>query len=156
MSGEHDHQGGDGRDRSGGRTSGDRTGGDGATPSPRRIRLLGALALTMLASCLLTLAPLPLSLVAGATSLATLVLLVPVVIGMVRDGRRGAALGLGVIGTLATGMILLSTLTSALFYGPMHELQECRATAITVQAEAACTEQVQGSVVTWMEGLLGG
>lgn len=160
MSGEHDEQ--DGRGGRGSRTDGSASGAAGGRgrseedEARRRNRLLSALAVVLVISWLLMLAPLPLSLLSGVTALAGLVVLIPLVLTMFRTGRRSSALLMAFVGVPATFMIMISALMSALFYGPMHQLQECRDSALTVQAEAACEQEVQNSVVTWMEDLLGG
>ena len=56
------------------------------------------------------------------------------------------------VSTLTGAPALLSTL----FYGPLAELEECRASAITEQSRTACDSEAQGSMVDWLSGLLGG
>ncbi|MFC7456785.1 hypothetical protein ACFQS2_06290 [Brachybacterium sp. GCM10030267] len=124
--------------------------------SARHRRLLGGLTLALLASWLLTLAPLPFSLFAGVAGLAALVLLILLVVQSFREGRRGMAIMAAVIGVPATLMIITGSLLSLLFYGPMAEIQECRATAITEQAQSQCDVEAQDSMAEWLSGLLGG
>lgn len=128
-----------------------RSGEHGPVPavSPR---LLGALTVLMLASWLLSMAPLPYSLFSGLTALGALGVLVPVVLQAFRRGRRGMAVFAAVIGVPATLMIVTGAVVSLLFYGPMAELQECRAAAITERAQAQCDAQVQESVAGWLAG----
>lgn len=122
----------------------------------RHRRLLGALTLMLLASWLLMLAPLPFSLLSGATGLVALVLLIPLIVRSFRAGRRGTAVMAAVIGIPVTALIVLISLVTLLFYGPMSELQECRSTAITERALAQCDAQAQESQVAWLSDLLGG
>lgn len=127
---------------------------EGAARRPRR--LLGALVVTMFASWLLLMAPLPFSLAAGITALAALVLLVLVSVQSLREGRWGmAALGV-LVGVPATLMIVAGSVISLLFYGPMSEAEECRSTAITEQAQVQCEAEAQNSMAGWISGLLGG
>lgn len=122
----------------------------------RSRRLLGALVVTMLASWLLLMAPLPFSLVAGVTALVAMVLLVLLSVQSFRQGRWG----MGVIGVLvgvpATLMIVAGSLLSLAFYGPMSQVEECRATAITEQAQTQCETEAQDSMAGWVSDLLGG
>ena len=128
---------------------------DGTSGSRHR-RRLGALALTLLASWLLMMMPLPISLLAGLTGLSALVLQVLVVVQSVKDGRWSTAV-IGVfLGLPATLMIIAGALLSTLFYTPLAELEDCRATAITEQARVKCDAEAQGSMVEWLSGLLGG
>lgn len=112
--------------------------------------------IALVAAWVLMLLPLPWSLGSGIAGIAALVLLVRMVILAWRDKRPGMALVSAIIGIPAVLTIVLSALMSAVFYGPMLELQECRASAITHQAQDACQESVEGSVVDWLEGLTGG
>ncbi|MFC7375975.1 MULTISPECIES: hypothetical protein [unclassified Brachybacterium] len=134
----------------------DRGTASGGRGSARHRRLLGGLTLALLASWLLTLAPLPFSLFAGVAGLAALVLLILLVVQSFREGRRGMAIMAAVIGVPATLMIITGSLLSLLFYGPMAEIQECRATAITEQAQSQCDVEAQDSMAEWLSGLLGG
>ncbi|MFC0675814.1 hypothetical protein [Brachybacterium hainanense] len=127
---------------------------EGAETSFRRARV--GLALSLLASWLLMLSPLPYSLATGATAVVAGYFLVRVVIGSWRRGRRGTVVVAALFGVPAVALMVLSTVISALFYGPMIELQECRSQAITSQARAACDQQSQESVAQWIGGLLGG
>lgn len=126
------------------------------TPERRHRRRVGALAIALLASWLLMMMPLPLSLLAGVTGLVALVLLVPVIVQSVKDRRWSMVVIGGLLGVPATLMIISGALLSALFYGPLSELEECRAYAITEQARTACDAEAQGSMVDWVSGLLGG
>ena len=122
----------------------------------RHRRLLSGLILTMLASWLLLLAPLPFSLGAGITGLAALVLLILLSVRSFREGRRAMAVLSVLVGVPATLMIVTGSLLSLLFYGPMAEIEECRATAITEQARLLCDAEAQDTMATWVSGLLGG
>jgi hypothetical protein len=117
---------------------------------------VGALAIALFASWLLMLMPLPFSLLSGLTGLVALVLLVPVVVQSVKDGRWSMAVIGAVLGLPATLMIISGALLSTLFYAPLSELEDCRATAITEQARVKCDAEAQGSMVDWLSGLLGG
>lgn len=128
--------------------------GNGA--AARHRRLLGGLMLTMLASWLLLLAPLPFSLAAGVTGLAALVLLILLAVQSFRQGRRATAVLAVLVGVPATLMIVAGSLLSLLFYGPMAEIEQCRSTAITEQARVLCDAQAQDSTATWISSLLGG
>lgn len=122
----------------------------------RHRRLLGGLTLALLASWLLMIAPLPYSLLAGVTGLVALVLLFPLILRSFKAGRRAMALIAIVVGVPATLMIVGVSLVTALFYGPMSQMQECRASAITERAVAKCDQQAQESMSTWVTDLLGG
>ena len=126
------------------------------TPERRHRRRVGALAIALLASWLLTMMPLPLSLLAGVTGLVALVLLVPVIVQSVKDRRWSMVVIGGLLGVPATLMIISGALLSTLFYGPLAELEECRSSAITEQSRTACDSEAQGSMVDWLSGLLGG
>lgn len=133
---------------------GSRAPADGRTAvSPRLVGILSAL---LLASWLLSMAPLPLSLASGLTALAALGVLVPVVLQAFRAGRRALALLGALVGVPATLMMVLAAVVSLLFYGPMSELQDCRAQALTERAKAQCDQQVEDSVATWIGSVTGG
>lgn len=122
----------------------------------RSRRLTGALTLSMLASWLLMLSPLPFALLSGLTGLLALVLLVLLIVRAFRGRRFGmAAFGI-LLGVPAMGLIIANAALSAAFYGPMAELEQCRSTAITEQARIECEDAVQGSMVNWLSGLAGG
>ena len=125
-------------------------------PERRHRRRVGALALSLLASWLLMLMPLPVSLLAGVTGLVSLVLLVLVVVQSVRDGRWSMVVIGAFLGLPATLMIVAGAVLSALFYGPLADLEECRSTAITEQARVGCDAEAQNSMVDWLSGVLGG
>ncbi len=112
--------------------------------------------LTMLASWLLLLAPLPFSLAAGVTGLAALVLLILLAVQSFRQGRRVTAVLAVLVGVPATLMIVAGSLLSLLFYGPLAEIEQCRSTAITEQARVLCDAQAQDSTASWISSLLGG
>ena len=115
-----------------------------------------ALTLSLLASWLLMLSPLPYSLLSGLTGLLALVLLVVLIIRALRARRIGlAAFGL-LLGLPALGLIIANAALSGVFYGPMAELEQCRSTAITEQARISCEDAVQSSMVEWLSGLSGG
>lgn len=118
-------------------------------------RALGGLTLSLLASWVLMVSPLPYALLAGVTGLVAGVFLVLVAIGGWREGRRTTALIALLFGLPAVGMMLLSSLTSVLFYQPMLELQQCREAAITEHARTLCEEQAQDSVAGWLSRLAG-
>jgi hypothetical protein len=126
------------------------------SPERRHRRRIGALALALLASWLLMLMPLPVSLLAGVTGLVSLVLLVLVVVQSVRDGRWSMAVIGAFLGLPATLMIIAGAVLSTIFYGPLADLEDCRATAITEQARVKCDAEAQGSMVEWLSGALGG
>jgi len=119
-------------------------------------RALGGLTISLLASWVLMMSPLPYALLAGVTGLVAGVFLVLVAIRGWREGRRTTAVIALVFGLPAVGMMLLSSLTSAIFYQPMVEMQECRQSAITEQARAECEQQAQQSVSGWIGRLVGG
>lgn len=122
----------------------------------RSRRLTTALTLSLLASWLLMLSPLPYSLLSGLTGLLALVLLVVLIIRALRARRIGlAAFGL-LLGLPALGLIIANAALSGVFYGPMAELEQCRSTAITEQARISCEDAVQSSMVEWLSGLSGG
>ncbi|WP_193103434.1 hypothetical protein [Brachybacterium sp. FME24] len=131
----------------------ERPGNEGAA---RHRRVLGGLMLTMLASWLLLLAPLPFSLAAGVTGLAALVLLILLAVQSFRQGRRVTAVLAVLVGVPATLMIVAGSLLSLLFYGPLAEIEQCRSTAITEQARVLCDAQAQDSTASWISSLLGG
>ncbi|MCL6422839.1 hypothetical protein Bequi_05470 [Brachybacterium sp. JHP9] len=124
--------------------------------SARRYRrALYALLLALITAWLLMLAPLPLSLGAGIAGLVAAVLLVRMVIAAWRDGRRPMAIVSAAIGFPAIASIVLGAVLGALFYGPMSELERCQSRALTHEAQRACQEDVQSSVVSWLEGIGG-
>ena len=122
----------------------------------RSRRLTSALTLSMLASWLLMLAPLPYALLSGVTGLLALVLLVLLIIRALRGRRLGmAAFGI-LLGLPALGLIIANAVLSGVFYGPMSELEQCRSSALTEQARIECEAAVQDSMVNWLSGLGGG
>jgi hypothetical protein len=128
----------------------------GPPESTRRYRrTLSKLLVALLASWVLMLLPLPWSLLAGIAGIVTGVLLVMLVIAAVRDRRPGMAVLTAVVGLPAVLMIVLGSVTSLVFYGPVSQLEQCRDTALTQQAEDGCQDEVENSVVSWMEGLTG-
>lgn len=130
---------------------------DGPTPTEKKLRrALAALTVLLLVSWLLMLVGLPLSLLSGVTGVVALVLLVRTVILTLRQGRRGTAVFTAIFGFPAITLIILSALTSALFYGPMLEAQECQRNALTEQARSACDAQVKQSSISWVSQLFGG
>ncbi len=126
------------------------------TPERRHRRRVGVLAIALLVSLLLTLMPLPVSLLAGLTALVALVLLVPVIVQSAKDRRWSTVVIGAVLGVPATLMIIAGALLSTFFYGPLAELEDCRATAITEQAQSKCTAQMENSMLDWLSGLFGG
>jgi integral membrane sensor domain MASE1 len=129
--------------------------GSDRTPARRR-GLAGGLLLAMLASWLLMLSPLPFSLFSGLTGLLALVLLVPLIVQAVRERRWSMAVIGALLGVPATLMIITGAALSLVFYGPMAELEQCHATAITEQARIQCDDAAQGSMAQWVSGLFGG
>lgn len=128
-----------------------------AVPESARLyrRRLTRLLLGLLCSWLLMLLPLPWSLLSGIAGVITAVLLVMLVIAAWSDGRPVMAVVTGLVGLPAVLMIVLGSVTGLLFYGPMSELETCRDDALTQQAQDSCKDEVQNSVVSWMEGLTG-
>lgn len=126
-----------------------------APAEPRSTRWLAALALSLCAAWLLTMAPLPWALLSGVAAAVAAVLLVIVVTSAFREGRRAWAIMTTVLALPAVLMIMLGTVTSLIFYGPMSELQRCRADAITEQAAVACAADAKSSSIDWVSGLLG-
>lgn len=118
-------------------------------------RILTQLLVSLLASWVLMLLPLPWSLLAGVAGIITAVLLVRLVIAAWRDRRPAMAVVSAVVGVPAVFMIVLGSVTGAIFYGPMSQLEQCRDEALTLQAQDACRDEVQSSVLSWMEGLTG-
>ena len=98
----------------------DSSSGPPSDPAPaRRRRLVGGLTLAMLASWLLMLSPLPLSLFSGLTGLVALVLLIVLIVRSLRERRYSMAV-IGVLrGVPATLMIIAGATLSVVFYGPM-------------------------------------
>lgn len=125
-------------------------------PAPRSRRLAGALTLVMLASWFLMLSPLPYALFSGVTGLVALVLLVLLIIRAIRDRRYSMAVLGTLLGIPAMLLIIANASLSAAFYGPMSELEQCRASAITEQARIQCDAGAKGSMAEWVSGLLGG
>ncbi|MGP9539534.1 hypothetical protein ACT3SP_16130 [Brachybacterium sp. AOP43-C2-M15] len=128
----------------------------GQATARRRRRLVGSLMLAMLASWLLMLSPLPFSLFSGLTGLAALVLLVPLIVQSIRERRYSMAVIATLLGVPATLLIIAGAALSAAFYGPVSQLEECRATALTEQARIQCDTEAQGSMAEWVSGLFGG
>lgn len=132
------------------------------TPEPggdtllrRYRRLIGALTVTMLASWLCMLLPLPWSLLTGLLGIVALVLLVLMMVVAWRAGRRSSLI-LGVVfGLPASVMLIGSAAVTLLFYGPSQEYQECMASAVTEQARASCESGVRDSTAAWVSRLLG-
>lgn len=129
---------------------------DESPTGSRQRRLLGALTLTLLASWLLMLAPLPWSLLSGVAGLVALCLLIPLIVTAFKEGRRSMAIFSAVVGVPATLLIVMGAVTSLLFYGPAAEREECARTAITERAKSQCTRDAEDSVTDWISGLLGG
>lgn len=127
---------------------------DRATTRTRR--LTSALIVAMLASWLLMLSPLPYSLFSGLTGLVALVLLILLIVRAFRE-RRFTMAAFGVLlGVPAMLLIIGGAALSVAFYGPMAELEQCRASAITEQAQSECEATAQSSTVDWVNGLFGG
>lgn len=132
-------------------------------PAPRRDddrlrtyrRALGRLAIAMLVAWALLLAPLPYALAAGAVGLVVIVLLVQVTTRGWRVGQRGAAVFTALVGVPTCLVLLGSTLLSGLFYGPLHELQECQRDALTQASLTQCREQGTTAITERMSALLG-
>lgn len=125
-------------------------------PAPRSRRLAGGLTLAMLASWFLMLSPLPYALFSGVTGLVALVLLILLIIRAIREKRYPMAVLGTLLGVPALLLIIANASLSAAFYGPMAELEQCRATAITEQAQVQCRAAAEGSMAEWVSGLLGG
>lgn len=128
----------------------------GTDAASRHRRVVRALLLTMFVSWLLLLAPLPFSLAAGIGALVALGLLIVLAVQSFRQGRHGMAVLSLLIGVPATLMITAGSVLSLLFYGPMAEVEECRATALTEQARVQCDAEAQDSMATWISDLMGG
>ena len=122
----------------------------------RHRRLVGGLVLSLLATWLLLLAPLPYSILSGVTALIALVLLIMLIVRSIAERRLGTAVFAALLGVPATLMIMAIAVLSLVFYAPMIELQECLATALTEQARTQCDAEAQGSMAEWISGLLGG
>ena len=134
----------------------DSSSGPPSDPAPaRRRRLVGGLTLAMLASWLLMLSTLPLSLFSGLTGLVALVLLIVLIVRSLRERRYSMAVIGVLLGVPATLMIIAGATLSVVFYGPMSELEQCRSAALTEQARVQCDADAQGSMVEWVGGLLG-
>lgn len=118
-------------------------------------RILAALSVCLLLSWLLLLMPLPWSLGAGLLGIVVAVLLVRACTALWRSGQRGAALFSALLGLGAVVVLLGSTAISILLYGPMHELQECRRSALTQTAQERCQAEVSESTARWLSSLLG-
>src|SRR5699024_10148688 len=122
----------------------------------RSRRLTSALTLSMLASWLLMLSPLPYALLSGLTGLVALVLLVLLIVRALR-GRR---LGMAAFGILRGLPALVRSIAnggrSEVVCGPMAELEQYRSSALTEQARIEGEAAVQDSMVNWLSGLGGG
>lgn len=118
-------------------------------------RSVGALALTLLLSWLLMVAPLPYSLLSGVTGLVALVLAIVMASAAWQQGRRSSAVMALVFGVPAALVLVAGAGFSALFYGPTKEYQDCMATALTEQAVAQCEAGVEDSTASWVTQLLG-
>lgn len=110
----------------------------------------------MLLGWVLLLLPLPWSLGAGIAGLAAVVLLVRATIAAWRIGQQGSAVLTVLLGAGAVLVLVGSSALSAIFYGPMHELQQCRRDAITVASRDACDDGAEESTLQWFSSLLGG
>lgn len=119
-------------------------------------RALGALSFCMLLGWVLLLLPLPWSLGAGIAGLAAAVLLVRATIAAWRIGQQGSAVLTALLGAGAVLVLVGSSALSAVLYGPMHELQQCRRDAITVASRDACDDGAEESTLEWFSSLLGG
>lgn len=122
----------------------------------RHRRLVGGLTLSLLATWLLLLAPLPFSILSGLTALVALVLLIILIVRSIAARRLGMALFAALLGVPATLMIMGTAVLSLVFYTPMAELQDCLAAALTEQARAQCNAEAQGSMAQWINDLVGG
>ena len=125
-------------------------------PTRRHRRLVGGLTLSMLASWLLMISPLPFSLLSGLTGLVALVLLIPLIVQSLKERRYGMAIIGALLGVPATLMIIAGAVLSSVFYGPMADLEQCRSTALTEQARVMCDAEAKGSMAQWLSGLTGG
>ena len=133
----------------------DSSSGPGPRSPQRRSRLVWVMALSMLASWLLSLAPLPISLVAGLTAVVALVALIPLIVISVTERRFGFALVAVVLGIPATLLVMADSTLSLVFYGPVSELQECLGAALTEQARIQCRADAEGSMASWISSLFG-
>lgn len=132
-------------------------------PSPRRDhdrlrtyrRTLGRLSIAMLVAWALLLAPLPYALAAGVVGVIVIALLVQVMTRGWRAGQRGTAVFTALVGIPACLALLGSTLLSAIFYGPLHELQECQHDALTEASLTQCREQGTTAITERLSALLG-
>ncbi len=132
-------------------------------PSPRRDddrlrtyrRTLGRLSIAMLVAWALLLAPLPYALAAGVVGVVVIVLLVQVMTRGWRAGQRGTAVFTAFVGIPACLVLLGSTLLSGIFYGPLHELQECQHDALTEASLTQCREQGTTAITERISALLG-
>lgn len=125
------------------------------TRQHRSRRTLAALTVMLLVSWMLMLSPLPLSLLSGVTGLIAALLLVLVVVQTVRDGRRSSAVITAAFGLPAVAMIVLGAAASAVFYGPLKDVQDCQRVAITERARTECAQVAEDSSVAWFSSLFG-
>lgn len=132
------------------------SGPSSARSASRPRRLTTALTVAMLVSWLLMLSPLPYSLFSGLTGLVALVLLIVLIVRAIRERRYPLAVFGVLLGLPAMALIIGGAALSVAFYGPMAELQQCHATAITEQARADCQADAEVSMANWVSGLLGG
>ncbi|CAM3934318.1 hypothetical protein M3A96_09460 [Helcobacillus massiliensis] len=100
----------------------------------------------------LSLVPLPFSLLSGVVAIAAIVMLVRSIMAGLRTERRARAVIMGALGILASLLLVAMAGLSAIFYQPMHAIQQCQENAITEQARAACKDSAQDEVIDWLRG----
>lgn len=118
-------------------------------------RAVTGLVVSLLGAWLLMMLPLPWSIASGVFGLVGAVYLVVTVVQAWKARRVMTAVISAVVGLPACLLIVLGAVTSALFYQPMHELEECRASALTHEAQTQCQEQAESSMTSWLTSLLG-
>lgn len=119
-------------------------------------RALGALSVCLILAWLTMMMPLPWALASGVLGIVAAVLVVRLVITGWRAQRRTTAILTAVVGLPACVMLVVSAVLSGVFYGPVSELQQCRAEAITHTAQDRCQDQAASSISQWLTDLLGG
>ncbi|MDO5661156.1 MAG: hypothetical protein Q4G40_00530 [Brachybacterium sp.] len=119
-------------------------------------RSLAGLTLSLLGAWLCMMAPLPWTLGMGVFALAAIVFLIRMVIAAWALQRRFAAIGSLVVGVPACLLLLAATTVTAVFYGPMAELEQCQRTAITERAKSSCQAQAEENMSDWLRDFAGG
>jgi hypothetical protein len=110
------------------------------------------LVLSVVVAWVLTLLPLPWSLLAAPAALAAGVFLIRLALASWRNGQRAMAIASAVIGFPAILMIVLGSVLSLVMYEPLSQYQECREEALTGQAQDACVDQFESDMLSWLPG----